>query len=310
MHDIADSHTGLEEELDLANSKAEQADIHVDGLVLGNDNLMETNGLSLSRPKATWTRINRMDFGLGGLARALTLPSIGKRDSRSDLDEDYQTKKGRIEGCSCREGCDVEISAGLMEHLVDRLSIEEMELFWVQCWLIWNQRNCVLYGGQLKHPTNLNKRAEEFLEEFKHAQVSLDGRLREQRIDDAWQPPPPMEYKLNFDAAIFSGQEKSGIGAIIRNDKGEVMAGMSAIGPKVDTSEEAELLACRRSIEFAVDAGFTRLVIEGDNSNVMQAISSNVANYSFLGNVVDDIRHLMSNLQWTTTSKIRRGVTR
>ena len=42
-----------------------------------------------------------------------------------------------------------------------------------------------------------------------------------------------MEYKLNFDAAIFSGLEKLGIDAIIRNDKGEVMAGMSAIGPKV-----------------------------------------------------------------------------
>ena len=85
------------------------------------------------------------------------------------------------------------------------------------------------------------------------------------------------------------------------------MAGMSAIGPKVDTSEEAELLACRRSIEFAVEAGFTRLVIEGDNSNVIQAISSDAVNYSFLGNVVDDIRHLMSGLQWASTSKIKRG---
>ena len=46
-----------------------------------------------------------------------------------------------------------------------------------------------------------------------------------------------------------------------------------------------------------MDSGFTRLEIEGDNSNVMQAISSDVANYSFLGNVVDDIRHLMSGLQ-------------
>ncbi|KAL0002856.1 hypothetical protein SO802_016637 [Lithocarpus litseifolius] len=185
----------------------------------------------------------------------------------------------------------------LMEYLVDRLSTEEVELFWVQCWQIWNQRNRILYGGQLKHPTSLNKRAEEFLEEFKHSQVSLDSSLLEQLIGDSWQPPPAMEYKLNFDAAIFSGLEKFGIGAIIRNDKGEVMAGMSAIGPKVDTSEEAELLACRRSIEFAVDAGFTRLVIEGDNFNVMHAISSDVANYSFLGNVVDDIRHLMSGLQ-------------
>ena len=133
----------------------------------------------------------------------------------------------------------------LMEHLVSRLSTDKMELFWVQCWLIWNQRNCVLYGVQLKHSTSLNKRTEEFLEEFKQAQVSLDSSLREQTMGDAWQPPPSMEYKLNFDAAIFSGLEKSGIGAIIRNDKDEVMVGMFAIGLKVDTSEEAELLACR-----------------------------------------------------------------
>ncbi|KAL0004444.1 hypothetical protein SO802_012005 [Lithocarpus litseifolius] len=126
----------------------------------------------------------------------------------------------------------------LMEHLVDQLSTEEMELFWVQCCLIWNQHNCILYGGKLKHPTSLNKRAEEFLEEFKHAQVSLDGRLREQRIDDAWQPPPSMEYKLNFDAAIFSGQEKSGIGSIIRNDKGKVMAAQIMDNLYIDCNDE------------------------------------------------------------------------
>ena len=56
-----------------------------------------------------------------------------------------------------------------------------------------------------------------------------------------------------------------------------------------------------------MDFGFTRLVIKGDNSNVMQAISLDAANFSFLGNVVDDIRPLMSGLQWISTSKIRRG---
>ena len=39
-------------------------------------------------------------------------------------------------------------------------------------------------------------------------------------MGDTWQPPSSMEYKLNFDDAIFSGLEKSGIGAIIGNDKG------------------------------------------------------------------------------------------
>ena len=64
----------------------------------------------------------------------------------------------------------------------------------------------------------------------------------EQPNGEVRQPPPPMEYKLNFDAVIFLGMEKFGINAIIRNEKGEVMAGMFAIGTKVDTSEEVEVL--------------------------------------------------------------------
>ena len=59
------------------------------------------------------------------------------------------------------------------------------------------------------------------------------------------------------------------MGAIIWNEQGQVMAAMTASGPKVSSTEEAELLTCRRSMEFAVDAGFTKLIIEGDNVNVM-----------------------------------------
>ena len=71
---------------------------------------------------------------------------------------------------------------------------------------------------------------------------------------------------------------------------------MIASGLKVGTSEEAELLTCRRSLEFAVDTGFTRLIIEGDNVNVIQAISSSLANHSLLGNVVDSIHPLIHGL--------------
>ena len=35
------------------------------------------------------------------------------------------------------------------------------------------------------------------------------------------------------------------------------MAAMAAKGPDVSCSMEAELLACRKAIEFAVDAGFS-----------------------------------------------------
>ena len=159
----------------------------------------------------------------------------------------------------------------------------------------------------MRNPTSLNKKVEEFLQDFKQAQVHLTVSPMKQPSGEVWQPPLSMVYKLKFDAAIFSEMEKSSIGAIIQNKRGEVMASMSAIGPRIETSEEAKLLVCKRSIEFTVDASFTSIMIEGDNTNVMQAISSNVANFSFLGHVVDDIRHLMAGLQWVKTSKIRRG---
>ncbi|XP_075665148.1 uncharacterized protein LOC142634767 [Castanea sativa] len=102
----------------------------------------------------------------------------------------------------------------------------------------------------------------------------------------------------------FSDLDRSGYGSIIRNDKGEVMAAMSASGPKVSTSDEAELHACRRAIEFAMDARFSRLIIEGDSSNVIHSIFSPLEKFSLFGNVVNDIRHLIgggfSGLEFAT----------
>ena len=59
-----------------------------------------------------------------------------------------------------------------------------------------------------------------------------------------------MEYKLNFDVAVFSSLDRSGYGAIIRNDKGEVMVAITASGSRVNTSDEAELLACKELLNL------------------------------------------------------------
>ena len=56
-----------------------------------------------------------------------------------------------------------------------------------------------------------------------------------------------------------------------------------------------------------MDAGFTGLIIEGDNVNVIQAISSSLPNHSLFGYVVADIRHLIHRLHWAMPNQIRRG---
>ena len=67
------------------------------------------------------------------------------------------------------------------------------------------------------------------------------------------------------------------------------MASISAKGPPVFDSEEAEVLACRKVLEFAMDAGFSALVIESDNAIVMNYLSNSQAAQSRLGHLYGDI---------------------
>ena len=84
-------------------------------------------------------------------------------------------------------------------------------------------------------------------------------------------------------------------------------------GPVVTESEEAEVLACRKALEFAVEAGLFELVIEGDNINVMQSITSPWINLSRLGNIYDiydDIRCIAGSLWHMEIKSIRRSANR
>ena len=107
----------------------------------------------------------------------------------------------------------------LMEELLERLNQDELELFWTHAWIVWNQRNCLLHGGQLKVPSSLTNRAKEYITEFRITQTRLDVQRTKQPNGDTWQPPPPEEFKLNFDVAVLSDSGRTGYGAIIRNEK-------------------------------------------------------------------------------------------
>ena len=125
-----------------------------------------------------------------------------------------------------------------------------------------------------------------------------------------WHPLASNGFKLNFDAAIFQELHASGFGAIIRNETGEVMASLSAKGPAVVDSEEAEVLACRKAVEFAVDSGFYSFTIEGDNRTVLNSIKSIVtarANYSRLGHLYEDVGCLILGLQDVSISCVSRS---
>ena len=73
---------------------------------LNTPTILEVPGPSFVKPKSTWTTINRMDFGLGGLARAIAISGLGKRDLSDGDFEQYEeqrnkrSKQDEVEGTS------------------------------------------------------------------------------------------------------------------------------------------------------------------------------------------------------------------
>lgn len=105
---------------------------------------------------------------------------------------------------------------------------------------------------------------------------------------------------------VFADFKASGFGVVIRNDKGEVMAALLAKGPPMMDSEEAEVLAGCKALEFALDAGFTEVVLEGDNIGLMQSIQSNEGSNSGLGHIYRDIHCLVACFRAWSVNYVKR----
>ena len=82
---------------------------------------------------------------------------------------------------------------------------------------------------------------------------------------------------------------------------------MSIKGPSVSSREEVEALACRKAIEFAMEAGFSKLIIEGDNIAVMKVVASSSGGYLLLGHVFEDIQCSLYGLHLVSINCVRRG---
>ena len=74
------------------------------------------------------------------------------------------------------------------------------------------------------------------------------------------------------------------------------MAAISTKGPPVTGNDEAEIFACRRAVEFAVEYGFAELILEGDNQALMDALRTRQGRSSWLGHVLQDVLFLLDGL--------------
>ena len=118
------------------------------------------------------------------------------------------------------------------------------------------------------------------------------NRVVEHSKDLRWKPPDSGLYKINFDGALFADQGSAGIGVVIRDWEGQVIAALSEKVRHPGSVDLVEALAMRRAISFAKELSIHQMVIEGDSLRVIQAINEARPVQTLYGYVVDDIRFL------------------
>ena len=97
------------------------------------------------------------------------------------------------------------------------------------CWGIWKNGNELHHGGKGRTGGAVLRGALLLLEEYQRANVSSEVAGERMSLTVKWNPPAQGRYKVNVDGAMFTKCQQMGIGVIIRNDKGEVIAAMSPV---------------------------------------------------------------------------------
>ena len=128
-----------------------------------------------------------------------------------------------------------------------------------------------------------------------------------QSADLRWKLPDSGFFKVNFDGALFLDQRCAGLGVVVRDSDGLIIAALSQRGRLLGSVDVVEALATWRAICFAKELGLHHLVIEGDSLQVIQAITDSRLVQTLYGHTIDEIRFLSSSINCSFLHVNRKG---
>ncbi|KAK3224581.1 hypothetical protein Dsin_004443 [Dipteronia sinensis] len=151
-----------------------------------------------------------------------------------------------------------------------------------------------MYGSGEVRVEEIVPWSSDFLDEFYRANVIVGTCPSSKELISAlWRPPDPGLYKVNTDAALDVGGRKTGIGLIIRNCFGEVIASSAQPVLAGYSHIVAEALAIFKGLQFARDTGLVPCCIESNAQVVVNLINSNNVPLADVGIILADCKLLL-----------------
>ena len=103
--------------------------------------------------------------------------------------------------------------------------------------------------------------------------------------------------KINFDGTLFGESECTGLGVVIRNLEGEVMAALFEKIVKPLVAELVEIMVAQRAMLFSIETGFHNSVFEGDSTSIIKLLQDRMVCHSQGGHIIKDIVSHLNSFQ-------------
>ncbi|KAF5468669.1 hypothetical protein F2P56_012808 [Juglans regia] len=140
------------------------------------------------------------------------------------------------------------------------------------------------------------------LAEYKMAQDQLQTnqvRSNADRSVTKWEKPGGSVIKANWDAAVDAKNKCVGIGVVVRDSNGEILACLCSRFAHNSNPYVAEALSLRKAVTFCSEMGFSDVVLGGDSLIIVNATKSGEEIGAEYGCIIDDVRRIMNGrLSW------------
>ncbi|XP_059450984.1 uncharacterized protein LOC132181765 [Corylus avellana] len=117
-----------------------------------------------------------------------------------------------------------------------------------------------------------------------------EGQRVRQRPLVRWSLPPPEFVKCNWDAAIDLAGKRMGVGIVIRNHVGEVVAAQCSTRPYIVDPMTAEAIAVWTVALFIRSLGVENVKLEGDSLRVVRGLQGDEKCWASVGHLLDDTK--------------------
>ena len=124
-------------------------------------------------------------------------------------------------------------------------------------------------------------------------------------IDIQWTLPNFPWYKINIDATVFVVSKSVGIGVVVRDHEGSVVAALSMRMPLPLGLLEAEAKAMHEVVTFAKDIGLQDVIFETDSTIFSTALNDISMAPTNIDNIIQDTHHSLQAFRRTQIQHVK-----